>query len=340
MTRVPVQACVLGVWLAARLCAAQAESIAELKKAIAASPNRAELHVKLAAALEQKRDYAGAIPELRRALELQPDLAEAHGLLGQALLAQGYSAAAIPHLERGQKLDLLGMALAEEHRAPEAIEKLLAALDAKPNDPDLLFHLGRAGGLLLRSSFDRLIRSHPGSPRAHQLMAETYAAQRQIEAAEREYRQALEMRPDLRGIHLALGMLKLNAGNLDEAEQEFRAEAALSPGDGEAAWRLGSVLLQKGRTQEALSELERSDRLRPQMIETLYDLGKACALDNKPAAAEQRWLQLLAIDDTSELAASAHLRLSQLYRRQGKTAEADRHFQRFQQLQPRSLQQP
>src|SRR2546423_1574214 len=77
------------------------------------------------------------------------------------------------------------------------------------------------------------------------------------------------------GIHLALGKLKLNAGNLDDAEKEFRAETALSPGDGEAAWRLGSVLLQKGRAREALIELERSGKLRPQMIETLFDLGKA-----------------------------------------------------------------
>src|SRR5437016_1704144 len=101
------------------------------------------------------------------------------------------------------------------------------------------------------------------------------AANAQPASALRELRRAVELRPDLRGVHLAVGMLKLNAGNLDEAEKEFRAEAALTPGDGEAAWRLGSVLLQKGRAGEALAELQRSDRLRPRMIETLFDLGKA-----------------------------------------------------------------
>ena len=324
--RVPVEACLIGAWLVVQMCGAQAEdSVAQLQK-----------HLKLARLFEQKQDYASAVAELRRALELRPDLVEAHGMIGQALLALGYSAEAIPHLERSQKLDLLGMALAEERRTGPAIEKLLAALEAKPNDPDLLFYLGQASRVLLQKSFDRLMRADPTSPRAHQLMAETFLAQRQIEAAEREYRKALEIRPSLRGIHLALGTLKMKAGNLDEAEKEFRAETALSPGDGEAAWRLGSVLLQQGRTVDALAELERSDKLRPRMIETLFDLAKAYHLQNKMAEAEKAWLSVIALDDTGELAASSHFQLSQRYRRQGNAADADRHLRRFQQLQPKA----
>ena len=283
---------------------------------------------------------AGAQPgadlaKLRRAVELQPGSAEAHAQLGQALLAQGYSAEAIPHLERAKRIDLLGIALAQEHRAPEAIEKLVAALEAKPDDPDLLYYLGKVSAQLLQRSFDRLVRSQPGSARAHQLMAETSAAQRQFEAAEREYRKALELRPELRGVHLAIGTMKATAGNLDEAEKEFRAETAISPGDGEAAWRLGSVLLQKGRAREALVELQRSDRLRPKMIETLFDLGKAYSMENQAAEAEKAWLEVIAIDDHGEVAAAAHFQLAQLYRRQGKAAESARHQRRFEELQPK-----
>jgi tetratricopeptide (TPR) repeat protein len=182
------------------------------------------------------------------------------------------------------------------------------------------------------------MRTDPNSPRAHQLRAETHLAQRQVEAAEREYRKALELRPSLRGIHLALGKLKMNAGNLDEAEKEFRAESTISPGDGEAAWRLGAVLLQKGRTVDALAELERSDKLRPRMIETLFDLAKAYHLENRMAEAEKAWLGVIALEDTGELAASSHFQLSQLYRRRGNAAEADRHLRRFQELQPKAPQ--
>jgi tetratricopeptide (TPR) repeat protein len=246
-----------------------------------------DAHMKLAAGFLQKLDYAKAVPELRKAVELQPDLLEAHAMLGQALLAQGFSAEAIPHLERAQKLDLLGIALAEEHRSGPAIEKLLAALEAKPDDPDLLFHLGKASSVLLQRSFDRLMRADPGSARAHQLMAETYAAQQQIEPAGREYRKALEIQPNLRKIHLALGMIQLNAGNLEEAEKEFRAESALSPGDGEAAWRLGSVLLPERAQRRGSGRTGAVRPPSPQMIETLFDLAKAYSMVNKTSEAEK-----------------------------------------------------
>jgi tetratricopeptide (TPR) repeat protein len=326
--RIGLETGVFIAWLLAPVCLAQRAS------------DSADAHMKLAAGFLQKRDYAEALPELRKALELQPDLLEAHGMLGQALLAQGFSAEAIPHLERARKLDLLGIALAEEHRSGQAIEKLLAALEAKPDDPDLLYHLGKASSVLLQRSFDRLVRADPGSARAHQLMAETYAAQQQVEPAGREYRKALEIQPDLRKIHLALGMIQMNAGNLEEAEKEFRAETALSPGDAEAAWRLGSVLLRKGRSAEALAELERSDRLRPQMIETLFDLAKAYNMVNKTSEAEKAWLGLIGIDDSGEVAAAAHFQLAQLYRRQGNTTEAERHSKRFQELQPKGSLRP
>jgi Flp pilus assembly protein TadD len=304
-----------------------------LQAALAPAPDTAEYHLQRARADEQKRDYQRAVLEVRRALQLRPDSIEAHSLLGEALLAGGYSAEAIPHLERARRLDLLGIAFTEEHRTAQAVEALLAALQKKPDDPELLFYLGKASGFLSKQSFDRVVSASPESARAHQLLAESYLAQQQIAGAEREYRKALELRPDLRGIHLALGLLALHEGNLDEAEKEFRAEVKLSPGDGEAAWRLGSVLLEKGRTPEALVELERSDKLRPQMVETLYDLGKASALENRLDAAEKAWLEVIALQDAGELAASAHLQLSQLYRKQGKLAEADRHLARYRELE-------
>ena len=69
------------------------------------------------------------------------------------------------------------------------------------------------------------------------------------------------------------------------------------------------------------------------MVETLYDLGKASALENHPDAAEKAWLAVIRLGDTSELAASAHLQLSQLYRKQGKLAEADGHLQRYREME-------
>ena len=139
--------------------------------------------------------------------------------------------------------------------------------------------------------------------------------------------------PDLPGIHLALGRILFEArGDLDGAEKEFRSEERLRPGDAEAAWRLGSILLKKGQSNPALSELQRADRLKPDMLETLMDLGKAYSMESKVDEATKAFSRIIAIEDTDELAAAAHLQLSQICRKLGRAAEADQHLKRFREL--------
>jgi tetratricopeptide (TPR) repeat protein len=119
----------------------------------------------------------------------------------------------------------------------------------------------------------------------------------------------------------------------DKAEEQFRLQAKLQPGNAEAAYRLGEALLEQGKAHEARAELLRADRLMPEMPETLYALGKAASLEGDAAAAEKAWTKLLSIEKQSALAAQAHFGLAGLYRKQGKTAEAQHEMQEFQILQ-------
>ncbi len=146
--------------------------------------------------------------------------------------------------------------------------------------------------------------------------------------------EAIRLRPDAPGIHLGLGQLYAAAADWPKAEEQFRAEAKLQPGDAEAAFRFGNALLQEGKIAEARAELQRADQLRPQMPETLYALGKADSLGGDATGAEKAWAQVIAIEKTSQLAAQAHFGLASLYRKQGKTAEAEREMQQYRKLQP------
>jgi len=72
-------------------------------------------------------------------------------------------------------------------------------------------------------------------------------------------------------------------------------------------------------------------------------LGKAAALAGDSAAAERAWTKLLSVEKQSVLAGQTHFALAGLYRKQGKTAEAEREMQEFQKLQnpavaPQSVQ--
>lgn len=323
-------------WDAARKAEGQKHydvAVAEYRKVTELQPGFAAGFVSLGQALMEEHDYAGAVAPLKQALSLDSSLTPAHQLLGYALLAQGYAADAIPHLDRAHEQGALGIAQVETGQFAEAIVNLQAALQKRPNDPDFLYYLGRAGGLLSKQAIDTLQTAYPDSARARQSMAENYFVLRQMPDAEKQYQEAIRERPDIPNLHLELGQVYAMTSRWPQAEEQFRAEIKLQPGNAEAAYRLGDALLQQGKAHEARTELERSNRLQSQMPETLYSLGKAAALDNDPATAEKSWSDLLQIEKEGPLAAQAHFGLAGLYRKQGKTAKAEEEMKTFQQLQ-------
>ena len=307
--------------------------IAEFRKATEINPSSADAFFNLGAAYMEKHDYGEAIAPLKRALQLSPDLAVAHQFLGYALLTQGYAVEAIPHLQRVGALDALGIAQIEVGQLDEAVANLSGALSKHPNDPDLQYYLGHASGLLSKNSIDTLLATHPDSTRAHQALAENYFVLRQMPQAEKEYLEALRLRPDLPSLHLELGQVYANSAQWSKAEIEFRAEAKLRPGSAEAAYRLGTALLQQGKSHDALIELKRANALKPEMPETLYSLGKAALLDGDGSTAEQSWLKVVELEKDTSLAAQSHFGLAGLYRKQGKTAQAQHEMQEFRKLQ-------
>ncbi|MGB7846940.1 MAG: tetratricopeptide repeat protein [Candidatus Acidiferrum sp.] len=308
-------------------------AIKEFRKATESDPNLVEAFLDLGEVCVETRDYPAAITALKRALELSPDLDAAHLQLGYALLAQGYAEEAIPHLERVHALEALGIAQIEAGRYEAAVANLSAASVNHPGNPDLLYYLGRASGLLSKRSIDALMSAYPDAARSHQAMGENYFVLRQFPQAEKEYTQALKQRPDLPGLHLELGLVYAGASQWDKAEEAFRFETKFQPGSGEAAYRLGSALLQEGKGREARVELERSDLLQPDMPETLYSLGKAASLEGNSALAEKSWNRLLSIEKDTSLAAQAHFGLAAIYRKQGQPEKAQREMQEFHKLE-------
>jgi len=318
-------------------------AVSEFRKATETDPNLVQAFLYLGEEYSLMHDYGAAIAPLTRAVELSPDLDEAHRQLGYVLLSGGFAAQAIPHLERVHAVEALGIAQIETGQYGEAIVNLSAALAKHPNDPDMLYYLGHAAGLLSKRSIDTLMEAYPDSARSHQATAENYYVLRQMPQAEKEFQEALRQRPDIPRLHLELGLVYAGASQWDKAEQEFRAECKLQPGNAEASYRLGNALLQEGKVREAQAELERADRLKPDMPETLYSLGKAASLNGDTALAEKAWLNLLAIEKETSLAAQAHFGLAGIYRKKGQPAKAESELQEFHKLQktiPQSEDRP
>ncbi len=158
-------------------------AIKEFRKATESDPNFAQAFLDLGEVCLETRDYPPAVAALKRALELSPDLDAAHLQLGYALLAQGYTEEAIPHLQRVNAQEALGIAQIDTGQYEEAVANLNAALVKRPGDPDVLYYLGRASGLLSKRSIDTLLGAYPDSARSHQAMGENYFVLRQMPQA-------------------------------------------------------------------------------------------------------------------------------------------------------------
>jgi len=308
-------------------------AIAEFRKVTELEPAAPTGFVRLGNAYMENHQYGEAVPPLKTALEQDPILPIAHQLLGYALLAQGYAAEAIPHLEKVGEVGALGIAQIQTGQASDAVSNLQAALMKSPKDPDLLFYLSQASEMLSQQSLDALTAADPKSSRTHQVRAHSYYVSHQFPEAEKEYEEALTLRPDVPGLHLELGEVYAATSQWVKAEEEFLAETRLQPGNAEAAFRLGDARLQEGKTKEALKELERADLLRPDMSDTLYSLGKAALLAGDSASAERAFTRVIALEKESALAAQAHYALAGLYRKQDKVQEAEREMQQFHRLQ-------
>ena len=311
-------------------------AIAEYRKVTELDPEFPDAFINLGQVYMERRDFGSAMAPLQQALKIDANLEPAHRLLGYALLAQGYAAEAVSHLARTQDKAALGIAQTQAGQFADAVTNLQAALATHPNDPDLLYYMGRASGLLAKQSIDTLMAAYPDSPRAHQAMGENYYVLRRMPEAESEYRAAVRLQPDVPEVHMELGEVYAGAFQWSKAEEEFRAQTALQPGNAEAAYRLGQALLEQGKVKDAHTELLRADALLPDMPETLYALGKCGSLEGDTATAEKEWTKLLNIEKDSALAAQAHFGLAGVYRKQGKSEAAQREMQEFQRLQGNS----
>jgi tetratricopeptide (TPR) repeat protein len=306
-------------------------AIREFLEAAKAAPDYDLALLNLGDAYMKKSDFSDAIPPLKKASKLNPSSDVIKKLLGYALLAEGYAAESIPYLEQVHEFRALGIAQMETGKYVDAVASLLAASAQTPNDPDLLFYLGRSSEALSSQSLERLLTQFPDSDRAHQSLGRHYFDTKETDKAIREYQMALRARPNLPGLHLELGQVFAGTSDWPNAEAEFRKEVAIQPGSAEAAYRLGYSLLQQGKMKEAAEELQRSATMQPDNADTLYALGKA-TLNSDALVAEKSLTRVAELEKDTRLAAQAYQALATLHRKQGKTDLAAKEMSEFQRI--------
>jgi tetratricopeptide (TPR) repeat protein len=305
------------------------------RHAIEAEPQYAEAHANLGAVLARLGQYDEAVVCYERALRINPQLNAARLNLGLAHYRAGALAAAVDAFRAAHAADpsllqarqLLGLVLVETGKDAEAIPHLEASAQAAPDEPAVLFALGRAyarrGDGRADGIAERLARTREGLPLWHQLRGLVLQqADRHAEALA-AFEAASALNDTLPRLFVNIGVSRLALGDHGGARQAF--DNALTRSDRDAAAHVYLAWLdeQDDRLADARRHAERAVALEGDVAESRGLLGRVLLKEGKSAEAAEHLERAASADPQNS---SWHFLLGQAYQRLGNAAGAGKEF--------------
>lgn len=315
-------------------------AVPELEAVVAIDPKNVDAQANLGVLLFFQKDYAGAIPHMKAALEIQPDLSKIRGLLGIAEGSAGDSAAAtedmaasFPNLQDLKFKRQVGLKLVELYGATEDLAKaadVIAQLRHDfPEDEEIIYAAYRIYSQQVSESILSLSLVNPKSAQMHQILAHEESRQGKTNDAIAQYRQAIAIDPHLPGIHFELAELLNTSADKQmkqEALREYLQALKENPLDVKTQSRLGDIYLQQGDLKQAAAYYSKALALQPNSAEANFGLAKTFIAMDQESKALPILEHAVQIDPTN---ATAHYRLSALYRKQGRSDDAKRELDAF-----------
>jgi tetratricopeptide (TPR) repeat protein len=258
--------------------------------------------------LLELKQFEKVIVTLHRVLELDPSQAIAHFYMSRALLGMGQMDDARHEAEVYRLMDQMSI-------APPTLGS-----EGGKTQWDRAQQLLREGNETeALSAFQDGVNAPAASlADAYVLAGSVYLSMNREEAGVRALRQALEIKPTVRGAHTYLGLNDMQQGRLTEAESEFEAELAVDPNYLTALAGLGKVRYRQERWPEAADLLLKSRTKVPAQLYMLCDaLFKSGRVQEADIAAEA--LAGYAANDRSQMQA-----LVDLLHRQGEATLASK----------------
>jgi tetratricopeptide (TPR) repeat protein len=319
-------------------------AIPVLNEIVSLDSNNLNAQANLGVLLFFQGGYAEAIPHLRAALQAKPDLWRIQGLLGIAEKRSGDSQAALGDLERAfpnlddRKFQVeVGLELIEIYSASAQMEKALSLgmklRELAPENPQILFVTYHISRRVTDQSVVGMMLLGPDSAEMHMIMASELARQGEQANSIAQYREAIRLNPKLPGAHFELAEQLRSAtdpGLNGQAEAEYRAAIQVNPYDEKSWVRLGGILADQGRLDAAKEYYTKALALQPKDSDAKTGLAIVLSSLNQTSEAISVLESALQDDPTN---IEAHYRLSMLYRRAGRTADAQRETDAFRQYQ-------
>ena len=196
------------------------------------------------------------------------------------------------------------------------------------------YWLERTYQALGAEAYARLEDSFPDSWRTHQLRAEGFALRQNLDDAIKEYKAALQVRPEEAELHEALGEFYLDNHSDEDAQRELEKAVALDPSRTKALYLLGRLYVLDRENEKAVPYLQRALRLQPNLNEASGLLGTAYVRMGKFADAVPKLEKAAPLDHYGNV----HYQLYLAYRKLGQAELAQKALASSQDLRRSSLE--
>jgi serine/threonine-protein kinase len=323
-----------------------AEAVSYYRVALAARPHSPGILVNLGIALVAQKNPKEAESIFREALALKPEYAQAHNNLGVALKAQDKLADAETAFRKALefKADFalahcnLGETLRLRHKLPEAEAVLREVLDRLPNDllADAHYQLGAIQFEQdkfpeAEKEFRQATDLKKGNPTVHYTLGIALAKQTKPREAEAEFRKAIALRKDFGEAYFNLAASLQDQNKWAEAEAPARKAADLLPDDVEAYYKFGLILFNQGKYADAEPVFRDALKIKPDYAEILVNLGAALNAQGKWRDGEEACRAALKIKPKLFW---AHYNLGNSLMDQAKWADAESAYREATKLNP------
>jgi tetratricopeptide (TPR) repeat protein len=233
--------------------------------------NRAERRRQEATRHERPTGKVDTWLEQGRAHQQAGRLTEAEAAYRQALELS-------PH--HAETLHLLGLVAYRQHRLPEALDYLHAAIERHDSSPVYWFNFGVVSQKAGRSqdavtAYERALALNPRYPEAYGNLGNVLREGGNLTGAIQAYQQALAINPSQADIHNNLGVARKDQGHPRDAIACYRKAIELRPRHAEAYNNLGIALMEVGTLHDAIAAFQQALALMPAYETARYNLGMA-----------------------------------------------------------------
>lgn len=228
---------------------------------------------------------------------------------------------------------LLGQAYFHAGQYEKAAETFSAAFQPRAPEPQAMYWLIRTYLALSEDCFQKLLTKHGDSWLTYKLRAEYDEVRENRADAIKNYKLAIERKPDDAPLHAALASQYLDDKALSEAEAEIRKSLKLNPDSAQTLLLAGRLSEARDRTDDAIGFLKKAVAIQPGFAEAHAELGRALFRSGDWAGAAVE----LEAGSTTDVYGDLHYLLFRAEQKLGRTESAQKALARSQQLRRAKL---